>query len=119
MTPAELAEMEALCFPDASVTWAESDYAKHIENAAGITVANEAGFAVGLVAEDEAEIISIGVLPDCRKEGHGTDLLSTFEGEARSKGAAVIFLEVSCQNDPALALYKRRGFARVGRRRKY
>lgn len=119
MTPAELAEMEALCFPDTAVTWSEQDYANHIKSSIGITVSSETGFVIGQIVEDEAEIITLGVLPDSRKEGHGTDLLATFERDAQNKGAHSIFLEVSTENKAALALYKTRGFIRVGRRQKY
>ena len=119
MNPAELAEMEALCFPNATVTWSEREYAAHINSPTGITVSSEAGFAIGQIAADEAEVITLGVLPEVRKEGHGTDLLALFVKEAKAKGAAVIFLEVSAENEAALALYKAQGFERVGRRRKY
>ena len=119
MTPAELSEMEAICFPDASSKWSEEDYAGHLANEAGLTVSDEMGFAVGRVAADEAEIIMLGVLPDFRKNGHGTDLLVQFEVEAQTRGAKSIYLEVAADNAAALALYKSREFNRVGRRRKY
>lgn len=119
MTPAELAEMEAICFPNASVHWSENDYAAHIKNSFGVTISSDAGFVVGRVTADEAEIINLGVLPDCRQEGHGTDLLAQFEKEVLASGAEMILLEVSADNKAALALYKTRDFTRVGRRRKY
>ena len=119
MTPAELAEMEAICFPTTPSIWSEKDYAAHLANGAGLTVSDETGFVVGRIAADEAEIITLGVLPDYRKRGHGTDLLAQFETHARTKGAEAIFLEVAANNRAALALYKARAFSRVGRRRKY
>jgi len=119
MTPTELAEMEAICFPDATTRWSEADYAKHLKSRSGITISDETGYVVGQIAADEAEIISLGVLPGDRKEGHGTDLLARFETKARSKGANVIFLEVAIDNAAALALYKTRNFHTVGRRREY
>jgi len=97
MTPAELAEMEAICFPNASVHWSENDYAAHIKNSFGVTISSDAGFVVGRVTADEAEIINLGVLPDCRQEGHGTDLLAQFEKEVLASGAEMILLEVSAE----------------------
>ena len=119
MTPAELAEMEALCFPNAQSHWSEQDYAAHLKSKTALTVSDETGFVVGRIAADEAEIITLGVLPEYRHKGHGTDLLSQFETQARAKGAASIFLEVAADNKAGLALYKTRDFDRVGRRRKY
>lgn len=119
ISPTELAEMEAVCFPNASAHWTAEQYAQHMGSRGQITVADEAGFIVGRVAADEAEIISLGVLPDQRKDGHGTELLARFEKAALDQKANVIFLEVSAQNKAALALYKSREFLRVGRRRKY
>lgn len=119
MTPAELAEMEVLCFPEAMVTWSEDDYAAHIKSQSGITISDDAGFVIGQIAADQAEIITLGVLPEYRKKGHGTELIVSFELKARSKGAAEIFLEVSAQNSAALGLYKANNFESVGRRRKY
>ncbi len=119
MTPAELAEMEALCFPETPVTWSVSDYGQHLENPHSITIAGDMGFIIGRIIEDEAEVITLGVLPEHRHAGHGTDLLATFQIKAKQKGASVAFLEVSAENEAALALYKSAGFDRVGRRRKY
>ena len=87
------------------VHWSEKDFADHLNNQHGLTVSSEAGFVVGTLIEDEAEIITLGVLPDYRKEGHGTDLLTQFEKRAKSQGADMIFLEVAADNEAALALY--------------
>ncbi len=119
MTPLELSEMEALCFPNARVTWSEADYAAHLKSETGLTVSTDTGFVVGQIAADQAEIITLGVLPDYRKQGHGTDLLTSFEHAAQKRGATEIFLEVSAENTAAIALYRANKFESVGRRRKY
>ena len=118
-TPLELSKMEALCFPDATSTWSERDYAAHMDSAAGIAMATEAGFVVGTVAADEAEIITIGVLPEERRKGCATKLLDKFEQEVKGRGAAKVFLEVAVDNLGAMELYKSGGYIRVGRRREY
>ena len=45
--------------------------------------------------------------------------MSAAAGEAKRRGADRLFLEVAIDNGPALALYRRAGFAKVGRRAGY
>lgn len=78
-----------------------------------------AGFAVGRVAADEAELLTIAVLPGLRRAGHGRALVRLFEAAAVARGARSIFLEVAAGNAAALALYRGAGFRTVGRRRGY
>ena len=77
------------------------------------------GFVLARAVAGEAEILSIGVVPAHRRKGLGRRLLSTAAVEARRRGAARLFLEVASDNAPALALYRRAGFAKVGRRAGY
>jgi [ribosomal protein S18]-alanine N-acetyltransferase len=78
-----------------------------------------AGFALALNLREECEILSLGVLPEWRREGIGTALLDAVCGEARRLSAEWIILEVAVDNIAALALYTVRGFIPVGRRRNY
>ncbi len=119
MTPAELARMEALCFPNSSTTWSERDFDTHLKNPSGITISDKTGFVIGRLAANEAEILTLCVLPEFRRNGHGAELLKSFEEQAKEEKASEIFLEVAIDNEAALALYASRGFTRVGRRRKY
>ncbi len=77
------------------------------------------GLALARVAADEAELLSIGVLPACRGQGIGRTLLDESIRHARMRGATRMFLEVAPGNDAALALYASSGFAVTGRRRAY
>jgi [ribosomal protein S18]-alanine N-acetyltransferase len=78
-----------------------------------------AGFALARDLGTECEILSLGVLPERRREGIGTALLNSVSAEARHRGAESIVLEVAVDNTAALALYAVRGFLPVGRRRNY
>lgn len=86
-------------------------------------IASEAGMPLGFVllglAADEAEIITLAVLPAARRRGLGAALLTAAMREARVRGATRLFLEVAEDNAPARALYAGQGFAEVGRRRAY
>jgi ribosomal-protein-alanine N-acetyltransferase len=78
-----------------------------------------AGFALALNLREECEILSLGVLPEWRREGVGMALLDSVCGEARRRNAECIVLEVAVDNIAALALYAARGFIPVGRRPNY
>jgi [ribosomal protein S18]-alanine N-acetyltransferase len=77
------------------------------------------GFAASRIGADEAEILSIAVDPRWRGRGLSRNLLLTHLGHLAGRGARTIFLEVEENNRPALSLYKRAGFAVVGRRERY
>lgn len=78
-----------------------------------------AGFILSRRAADEAEILSIAITAPARGRGHAGPLLDRhLQGLAQS-GVRAVFLEVEEGNRPALALYRRRGFAEIGRRQGY
>jgi [ribosomal protein S18]-alanine N-acetyltransferase len=78
-----------------------------------------AGFVLSRVAVDEAEVLSIAVLPDRRGEGIAGRLLDAHREMLRFARARMLFLEVEDGNAPALALYRRQGFGEVSRREAY
>jgi ribosomal-protein-alanine N-acetyltransferase len=77
------------------------------------------GFALALSLGEEAEIVSLGVLPEHRRCRIGSSVLDAVCGEARLRGAERVVLEVARDNGAARALYAGRGFTVVGRRRNY
>jgi ribosomal-protein-alanine N-acetyltransferase len=77
------------------------------------------GFILALDLRKECEILSLGVLPERRREGIGSTLLDSVCSEGRVRGAECIVLEVAVDNSAALALYTGRGFMPVGHRRNY
>jgi ribosomal-protein-alanine N-acetyltransferase len=77
------------------------------------------GFVLARVAADEAEILTLAVVPAARRQGHGEALLAGAMAAAVARGAGAMFLEVSEQNEAARALYAAAGFAEAGRRRGY
>jgi len=79
----------------------------------------QAGVLILRMVADEAEILNFGVVPEARRKGLGTELLSTAEALAREHGVARIFLEVAAGNLPARSLYAAHGYAQVARRARY
>jgi ribosomal-protein-alanine N-acetyltransferase len=72
-----------------------------------------------MVAADQAEILTVGVVPAARRRGLARRMLTSLYDEARSRGARELFLEVRVDNSSAIALYESEGFVELGRRRGY
>src|SRR5947209_197660 len=77
------------------------------------------GMVLARVAADEAEILTLAVLPDRRRRGLARALLERTMQAAARRGAGAMFLEVAEANRAARALYEGAGFVEVGRRRGY
>lgn len=77
------------------------------------------GWAGVLVASDAAEILTVGVVPQARRQGLARKMLAELYAEATRRGAVELFLEVRVDNADAIALYLDEGFAEVGRRPGY
>jgi [ribosomal protein S18]-alanine N-acetyltransferase len=67
----------------------------------------------------EAELLRLAVDPPERRRGAGRLLVERGLERLRRENVQVCFLEVRMDNEPAIGLYKRMGFERVGRRRGY
>lgn len=81
--------------------------------------AEPAGFLLAQVLFEEAELLTLGVLPGRRRTGLGGLLLRAALAEAGRRGARRMTLEVAADNAGAQALYRAAGFAVAGRRRNY
>jgi ribosomal-protein-alanine N-acetyltransferase len=77
------------------------------------------GFALARIVLDEAELLLIGIHPECRRAGHGRQLLDHLLAALAEAGATRVFLEVAEDNAAATAFYRQAGFHPVGRRRGY
>jgi [ribosomal protein S18]-alanine N-acetyltransferase len=78
-----------------------------------------AGFILSRLAAGEAEILSIAIAPKQRGRGFARPLLDLNLRRLAGLGARTVFLEVDENNRAARALYRRAGFADVGRRNSY
>lgn len=67
----------------------------------------------------DAELQSISVLPESRRQGLARGLLAWLSDHARRRGAEKLLLEVRESNLAARRLYARAGFAVDGQRRGY
>lgn len=77
------------------------------------------GFAGVLINIDSAEIMNIVVRKDKRNQGIGFKLLQGLIMCSLSSNCINITLEVNEKNTPAIELYKKSGFEKVGQRKRY
>jgi len=120
INPERLTEIHAASFPRA---WSEADFARVMSGgASGLALVMEeapVGLVLWRVAADEAEILTIAVSPDHRRQGAGRRLLCGAFQVLSSEAVRQVYLEVADDNLAALQLYRAFGFAAVGRRKGY
>jgi ribosomal-protein-alanine N-acetyltransferase len=78
-----------------------------------------AGFCLYRLVREEAEILSIAVLHECRRRGVARVLLEEALRHLYREGARTIHLEVEDANEPAINLYRRMEFVEAGQRPGY
>ena len=78
-----------------------------------------AGYFLLMYALDEAHLLDVAVAGARHGTGLGRYLLETLCARAREMGAESVLLEVRPSNERALAVYRRFGFAEIGRRKGY
>ena len=77
------------------------------------------GYASFWYDGEDAELMTVGVGKVYQRQGIAAALLQALVDEAKRQGASRMLLEVRVDNDPALALYQRFGFERMGLRKRY
>jgi [ribosomal protein S18]-alanine N-acetyltransferase len=114
-----LALIHGASFPPGEA-WDAASFATHLAlpGCFGL-IDSRGGLLLGQVAADEAEVLTLAVVPALRRQGCASALLRAAEAWATEAGARRIFLEVSVSNTAARALYAAHGFAEVGLRRRY
>ncbi|MDX1976011.1 MAG: ribosomal protein S18-alanine N-acetyltransferase [Rickettsiales bacterium] len=68
---------------------------------------------------EQADIITIAVLPDYRRQGVAKALLANAMAHLQQLGVETVFLDVEHQNQAALAFYEGFGFRHIRRRKNY
>lgn len=116
-----LLKVEAECFDSG---FALETFNKEIKNPlAYYVVAVDGEIPVGYCGIwnvcGEAEVIDIGVLLEYRKRGIGKGLFEAVFQFMRENGVGTLNLEVREDNIPAIRLYEKLGFEKVGVRKKY
>lgn len=77
------------------------------------------GYAVMMLAVDEAELLDIAIAAQHQRRGLGLQLLEELLALARRRQMRRMVLEVRASNRPAIDLYRKAGFTDIGLRREY
>ena len=77
------------------------------------------GYAGLMAVGPEADVQTLAVASDARRQGVGSQLLESLIDEARHRGCSRLSLEVAATSELAQRLYLRRGFEVVARRSGY
>ena len=112
----KLSNLHQKCFPNKP--WSADDF-RDLKKSGCEIIMSENGFIVYRIVVDEAEIITIGVNPDLRRQGIASAMIGIIEKNIKNQGVKKLFLEVSATNIPAQKLYENCGFKTVGLRPKY
>lgn len=117
----EVIQIENVSVP---IPWSKESYQNEIHNQwASYFVCERNGEIIGYSGVwhvfEEANITTIVVRKDCRREGIGLQLMDTMEKTVRNKNAERLMLEVRPSNTPALTLYYGLGFIQISRRKAY
>jgi ribosomal-protein-alanine N-acetyltransferase len=118
MTPAEMAQLHR-AEPTGQRAWSEAEFSVMLSANNALSVTCDAGFAVGQVIMDEAELFLIMTKPEYRKQGLGHRILATFEQQVFQNAVRRIILEVADTNTAARALYSTNGYQQIAVRKNY
>jgi ribosomal-protein-alanine N-acetyltransferase len=99
--------------------WSASEFTDLLAQGEVFGMMDDDGFILIRIAGGEAEVLTLAVTPERRRQGIGRSLLTSAQTLARSRGIETLFLEVAADNAAALGLNKGAGFEQVGRRRGY
>ena len=123
----QIAALEAASF---SAPWDEASIRAELENPLALWLIAEGAAAegkerpvLGYVGSqscfEDADVLNVCVAPEARRRGVAEALMLELERRLLLKGVEKITLEVRASNEPALRLYEKLGYARVGLRKGY
>ncbi|MFO1291810.1 MAG: ribosomal protein S18-alanine N-acetyltransferase [Rubrivivax sp.] len=123
--PMRLADLDAVAAIEArayAFPWSRANFVDAL-GAGNIAELLEAdalvGYFIALAGVDEMHLLNITIAPAWQGRGCGTQLLDAVAAHARARALSRVWLEVRASNERAQALYRRRGYAALGRRRGY
>ena len=118
MTPENLAHLHARCFI-APAPWNAAAFESFLTQDTVFMVEHSAGFLLAQNVLDQAEILTLAVDPDCRRQGIAASLIAEFHQSCLKRAVSKVFLEVAADNAAAIALYRVNGYDEVGLRKRY
>lgn len=119
-----LNELQEILISDFDDFWSFSTLKEEVENENSSYIIGKInneiiGFAGLKIIFDQADIMNIVIKKTYRNQGIGTLLLENLILLAKDLNISTLFLEVNEQNKPAIHLYEKLGFKKLGVRKKY
>lgn len=114
-----LAQRHVAAFTGTMRPWSAKEFEDLLASPHTYLIEAQNAFAVTRIVADEAELLTLATDPAHRRQGHARAVLQTLETHAAAQGATTLFLEVSAENTPAIALYLSSGYEKAGRRPDY
>ena len=107
-----------------AMPWKREDFWREAKNDVAAYIVGEidgkvVAYAGAWVSFNQAEVMSVAVVPELRGQGVGTILFGELIKAVKARGATAITLEVRPSNEAAIKLYKSFGLKSVGRRKGY
>ena len=107
-----------------SMPWSEKAFTDSLKQEEALfLVAEEEGNGLGYIGVylsfEEGEITNVSVDGTQRNRGIGNALVEQLKKEAKERKVERIFLEVRVSNEPAIHLYEKQGFEKVGCRKNF
>ena len=117
----QVQRIEQQCF---SLPWTEAMLRMQLQPDSHVFLTAETeGVVIGYIGMlyvlDEGYISNVAVRPDFRRRGVAEALLRALEARSRALRLSFLTLEVRAGNAAAVALYEKRGYRVVGRRKNY
>jgi ribosomal-protein-alanine N-acetyltransferase len=114
-----LAEIHASAFDR---PWSAAEIAVLLDSPGTLALQSSGGrkgFVMVRALAGEAEILTLAVAPEGRRQGQARALMQAAIVQALARQAETLFLEVAADNAAALGLYEGLGFEMAGRRKGY
>ena len=118
MTPEALAALHGRCFTRPR-PWSVDTFEAMLAAPEVFLLTRPSACLLGRVIAGEAELLTLAVAPEVRRQGLARALCAEFAASAAAWGAETAFLEVAADSAAAIALYAGCGWVEVGRRPGY
>ena len=118
----QIERLEQQCF---SLPWTAEQLQRQMKDAQHefIAAVSQNGTVLGyvgmMVVLDEGYISNVAVSPDYRRQGIADALITELCAICKTLSLSFVTLEVRAGNAPAISLYAKHGFQRVGLRKAY
>ena len=113
-------KLETMCF---NHPWTKKDIEESFQNSTVFFVAKTNGEVIGYlgmqITLDGGFITNVAVNTNFRRLGVGSKLINALCAFCKSENISSISLEVRESNTPAINLYKKEGFEKVGTRKNF